>query len=342
MAGGESPPDFDPETGEPVIPVSYVSHAKLIRHLQPDETSSPSIALIDALAFSLVPPDGCDHEWLLEEMRSFLPIASVEVRAGYNGFKHSARFGDGAGLIAWGGNSQRGRVYFSIQGQGCSLISDWPRLSAWLEAYRASIRRVDVAHDDFDGKAVSIEWAVEQYLNGGFNAGGRQPKHCSIGDWLSGEKATSGRTLNIGSRSGGKLCRVYEKGKEQGNPVSPWARVEVEWRAQDRLIPLDVLARPGHYLAGAYPCLKFLSEEQSRIKTIAKGGTISFERAVGNGRQLVGKLVNLMLQVHGGDAVAVVGRLLRPGIPARVAPYSYHIIRNPELIDLDASEASQA
>src|SRR5690606_10696769 len=107
----------------------------------------------------------------------------------------------------------------------------------------------------------------------------------------------------------------------------------VEWRGKDRLIPFDVLTAPGKYLAGAYPCLQFLSAEQSRIRTVANGASIAFEAAVENARQQTGKLVNLMLHVFGGDMGEVVKQLQRDGIPARVAPYSYHLGDAPERLD---------
>ena len=142
-----------------------------------------------------------------------------------------------------------------------------------------------------------------------------------------------GRTLGIGSRTSGKYCRIYEKGKQLGDPSSPWTRVEVEWHGKDRLIPVELLMEPGKYLAGAYPCLAFLSVEQVRIKTIANSATITFDSAVENGKQQFGKLVNLMRGVYGGDLGRVVHELWRPGIPARIAPYSYHISDSPELLD---------
>ena len=61
-------------------------------------------------------------------------------------------------------------------GQGCSLVKDWSGLQVWLENHRAVLKRADVAYDDHDGKLVSIEWAVRQYKDGGFNAGGRKPR----------------------------------------------------------------------------------------------------------------------------------------------------------------------
>ena len=66
---------------------------------------------------------------------------------------------------------------------------------------------------------------------------------------------------------------------------NPGARSE--WRAQDRYIPYDILTRPGHYFAGAYPCLGFLTEEQSVIKTIAKGAQVAYDTAVENANPII-------------------------------------------------------
>ena len=309
--------------------------SSLLRHLVPDESVPVCAAIIDALAFSLVPPDEKSYVWVVEQMQQFLDLGPLDLRRGMFGFRHSARFGDGAGVIAWGGESQCGKVYFSLMGKGCSMVKDWAALSAWLEHHRAAIKRADCAYDDFDGKLLSIEWAVQQYQTEGFNAGGRKPSHSLAGDWLSGLEATKGRTLYIGNRESGKLARFYEKGKQLGDGASPWCRAEVEWRAQDRLIPYDILTRPGHYLAGAYPCLAFLSEQQSTVKTIAKGSQVAYDTAVENAKRAAGKVVNLMLDVLGGDYAGVVQSLIRDGYPARIDPYSYHVKRNPTMLDRD-------
>jgi len=333
-----TPVAVDVETGEPVQLVAAGLHGvSAIRHLTPDATNSPACALVDALAFTVVPPGDWSYVWVLEQMRQFMEIDSVEMRRGLFGFKYSARFGDGAGMVAWGGESQRGRVYFSIMGQGCSMIKDWSALASWLEENRAVIKRADVAYDDFDGRQVSIAWAVDQYKGDGFNAGGRKPIHSCYGDWLEGESASKGRTLGIGNRASGKYARIYEKGKQLGDAASAWTRVEVEWRAQDRHIPYDLLTRPGHYLAGAYPCLAFLDEEQSSIKTVSKAAQVAYDTAVAHAKQHCGKLINLMLAVLGGDFSEVVGQLSRPGIPARIDPYSYHVRQNPIMLDRQMS-----
>jgi phage replication initiation protein len=335
--GGMAESNVDPETGEPFNLYASGGHGvRIVRNLVADGQAPPAVAQVDALAFTVTPPADEGPKWVLREMACFLEIESPKAGRGCFGFKESMRFGDGAGLIAWGGRSQRDRVYFSIQGKGCGMVDNWPALSAWLEAHCANLKRVDVAYDDFAGQTVNIDWAIEQYERGGFNAGGRKPKHQVHGDWLSGGEGAHGRTLGIGNRASGKYCRIYEKGKQLGDPVSRWTRVEVEWRGQDRVIPYDVLTRLGQYLAGAYPCLSFLNVEQSRIKTIAKGGTIAFDRAVENARQQTGKLVHLMMQVYGGDYALVVDKLKREGMPSRIDPFSYHLRGTPERLDPDA------
>jgi phage replication initiation protein len=310
--------------------------------LQPraNEAVRPDAAIIDALAFSIIPPNERSYTWVLKWLRRFCPFEGLEMKRGMFGFRHSALFSNGAGLIAWGGESQRGRVYVSLMGQGCSMVKRWAKFEFWLKRHGATIKRVDVAHDDFEGQRVNIQWAAEQYKGDGFSTGGRRPSHETAGDWLSGDAAIKGRTLYVGNRASGKLCRVYEKGKQLGDASSAWTRVEVEWHDQDRHIPYDILTRPGHYLAGAYPCLAFLSKEQSRIKTLTKGARIAFERALENAKQHCGKLVNLALEVFQGDYAEVVNRLIRPGYPGRMEPFSYHVARNPAMLDAHFQGAS--
>ncbi|MFH7044671.1 replication initiation factor domain-containing protein [Paucibacter sp. JuS9] len=337
MAGWTTNPQelvsgVDQETGEPVAVTSLgMGRLRATRLLERDESVSPAIAFIDALAFSITPPRGETYAWVLAQMSQFLDLGPIEPRGGLFGFQRSARLGDGAGVMAWGGESQKGVVYFSLMGQGCARVQDWQRLALWLEQNKATIKRADVAHDDFDGAYVSIDWAVGQYHSGGFNAGGRKPRAECLGDWLDGNESTHGRTLGIGNRQSGKYARCYEKGKQLGDGASLWTRIEVEWRAQDRYIPYDILLRPGYYLAGAYPCLAFVSAEQSVIKTVSKSVQVSFERAVENAKQHCGKLVNLMLRVYVGDCGEVVHRLVRDGLPGRVAPYSYHLTADPSV-----------
>ncbi len=302
--------------------------------------AKPSLAFVDWIAFTLHPPAMETYQWVMQQLRELLGNPDFEIRkGGMFGYRRSASIRE-CGLMAWGGKNQGGTVYVSLTGQGCSRIKDWPAFHEWCVLHRIRITRIDLAHDDFEGKTITIEKIKEWYDADGFNAGGRKPQARLNGDWWGGEK---GRTVYIGDRGNGKLGRCYEKGKQQGDPESPWVRFEAEYHNKDRFLPLEMVARPAAYLAGAYPCLKFLSVDQCRVKTTKKASKIAYRKAVGVARTQYGKLINLMLQVHGGDCFAVCNALRREGIPGRLEPYSYQIRTDNDLvISLDGEIAGNA
>lgn len=324
-------------TGEKTILQMRRGRPVAIRQLDSVHTAPAQAALIDALSFSVKAPVHIEQPsaWVLDELSRFMPINQCvykQRKGGYAGFKFSADI-EGIGLIAWGGKNQREAVLFSMMGGGCSTIYDMQGLQQWLEQYKAKVKRVDVAHDDFEGETYNIQWAIEQYHAGGFNAGGRTPKHQCFGAWLdTSKKEQKGLTLAIGSRCSGKYCRIYQKGKQLGDAASQWTRIEVEWRDQDRDIPYSILTKPAQYLAGAYPCLLGLSNTQSIIKTISKSSKIVYDKAVEHAKQQVGKLLNVMLEVEGGNYMTVVKALIREGTPKRLEPWSYHIKNTPEIL----------
>jgi phage replication initiation protein len=307
-----------------------------IRHPLPYQDGISNAALVDWLAFTVKPPQGEAHEWVIREMQRLGVVGLVEqMPGGFAGYACKAKYEDDKTrlcLIAWGGKGQAATVYVSFTGHGCARILDWAALRVWLEQYQANITRLDLAYDDFKAERVNMSQAVDWYLSGGFGAGGRMPRHQVHGDWLLGDQSRSGRTLEIGSREGGKMARIYEKGKQLGDPSNPWVRVEVEWHNESRRIPYEALTEPGRYLAGAYKCLHFLDNEQSRIETTHRAAKVSFDKAMANGRQLTGKLVNLALDVFEGDYAEVVERLRRDGYPARMAPYKHAIEGAPEIL----------
>ena len=75
----------------------------------------------------------------------------------------------------------------------------------------------------------------------------------------------------MSANGNGKMLRIYEKGKQLGDSESPWVRVEAELRNKSRVIPWDALTRPGSYLAGAYPCLAYLSGRPGQDKDHHQG-----------------------------------------------------------------------
>jgi phage replication initiation protein len=185
----------------------------------------------------------------------------------------------------------------------------------WAEVYSAVITRADVAHDDFEGANIDVARAVDWYRAGAFDCSGRPPRSQLVDDMGSNR----GKTLYIGRRASGKTLRIYEKGKQLGDPVSSWVRAEVELRNKGRVIPLDIVTSPGRYLAGAYPALAFLCAEQSHIRTTQRAASIGYEAMVRNLRVQGGKSLNVMCKVHRGDAASVLARLVREGRPKRLA-----------------------
>ena len=242
---------------------------------------------------------------------AFTPVTTRT--GGLHGYQHSYRLGDSRALFAHGG--QRGTALLSLPGEACAQVPDWSRLVTWLrDELGARITRWDGAVDDYEGLH-SVDWAVEQYYAGQFGSGGNQPS-CSVnGNWHMQDGR--GRTFYVGRREHGKYLRVYEKGKQLGDPASPWVRWEIELHNKDRRIPWEVLLEPGRYAAGAYPALAWAQAQASRIETAQQAVDIGYAQMLHHARQSYGKFINLMLAVEGSPE-AVVAKLRQPGVPSRL------------------------
>lgn len=281
-----------------------------------DEQTVRGAALVDWLAFTLRPPAGQDRGWLEEAVATVfcVPRADWVARArGWFGYTHRLELGP-FGFVAYGGSSQRGTSHVSLNGHACALVRDWNAVRLWGETYGAAITRADAAHDDMEARDIDVQRACEWWHLGKFNSNGRPPKAHLEDDMGLG----SGKTLYVGSRASGKLLRVYERGRKLGSLSSLWVRAEVELRNKGRVVPWDVVTAPGQYLAGAYPALRILSATQLRLRSTQRTAEISYEAMVRNLRVQGGKSLNVMCKVHQGDTAAVVGRLVREGVPKRL------------------------
>lgn len=284
----------------------------------PPEIPQGPTAHIDYFAFTVKPPEGKGLDWLFPQLVELFHVREATATGKkFQNYSEGYKL-DNKGMLGIGGETQRGTIHVSLTGTGCMHVPDWLKVMEWGESLNVKITRIDLAHDDLEGRHASIAIALEWLEAGRFAANGRPPKGRLIDDLGSGE----GKSLYVGNRKNGKLCRVYEKGRQLGDKSSPWTRVEVEFRNKSRVIPWSVLANPGHYLAGAYPCLAFLSAVHEKIRTIAKAVTISLARAVHHARQMTGRLVNVLMQKHFGDAFAVVDEIIREGVPRRLENYA--------------------
>lgn len=289
-----------------------------------ESTPTHAPAIVDWLSFT-VHEGAAKHpmDWA-HNLSVCLPVYDLDVgpqEKGTAGFTNSApllivRAGEpvNVGKIAWGGESQRERVYVSLSAALCNRVSNWDRMAAILDLIDARITRVDLAHDDYDGLR-NVDEAVAMYDAGMFKSGGRNPICSCQGDWklVSGH----GRTFYVGKRGHGKLLRVYEKGKQLGDASSPWVRWEVELHNRDRVIPADVLCDPARYLAGSFPALEFISKERSPIKTQRKALKASLDHLIECLSKSYGKTINAMV-MQGLDPHDIVAMTLRGGVPDRL------------------------
>ncbi|CAN5907004.1 hypothetical protein BH11PSE12_BH11PSE12_17250 [soil metagenome] len=226
---------------------------------------------------------------------------------GMNFYRESWVLGDDMGFVCLGG--QENTMLVTLTGQGCTIANQgWEtRLYAFLSntnCVRPSISRIDLAHDDFAGKYLSVDWAETQWHVRGFNTsrGGRKVNIECVGNWHAPTGA--GRTLNIGMRTSGKFLRVYEKGRQLGDVTSEWCRAELEIKSSDRIIPLDILLQPSDYFAGAYPCFEQFAhiDTPKRVKLREKVAHIVTDAAVKITKHQYGKYLSVFRQLWGDKA----------------------------------------
>jgi len=249
------------------------------------------------------------------------PVSGISDR-GMLGFEFSvklfARHGSLSspiGCVAFGGESQRGRWLFQLTGAGCQFVNDWEGMRDLLESMDAKLTRVDLCIDFLNGEH-SVEEAVSLYQMGGFQLGGRSPSSRLDGDWLG---VSNGRTLYVGSAKNGKMLRVYEKGRQLGDPESEWTRFEVQLGNRDRVLPFDVLTDRDAFFAGCYPALASMVEEAARaIPTLTKGGQVTIAHLLYHMKRCYGKVIGTLSDSLCVENAALVEEVRVIGLPRRV------------------------
>ena len=271
-------------------------------------------------------------------------------KGGWMGYEQSAevRVGDmQAGLMAWGGDRQRGWTFASLSGEGCGWVSDWDRAQEAAEAagpgYEA--RRVDVALDVFDGSS-SFDATLAAYRAGGFSpAGSGRPPKCEP---MKPERAQDSAIIKIGSRESDKYLRGYEKGKQllgpsitasmqrdpeafdwadwvgarvpmvdggelRSVPMWDWWRLELELKPQSGPLPEDLIDRRDQYFAGAYPYLGQVVRDvdpEALVIRRERGPRLDLAAALECVRRQWGSTLFTALVAHHGDIGAVWERIV--------------------------------
>jgi phage replication initiation protein len=229
-------------------------------------------------------------------------------------------------LYLYGGESQHGRICVSMSGTGCGYIRDWYVLHRFMRLVDARITRVDLAVDFMDGE-FNLDEARRAYLDNQFATAGNKPLASLYDDLDTG----AGKTLSLGNRKNGKTSRIYEKGKQLGNPDSPWTRFEVELHNRDRVIPMDVVIRPSDYWVGQYKISNTLIDAAAeRIRTLTAEQEISMERYRRYLRLAYGRGLHIMRLIDGDnfDAEKLLRDLEVQGVPRRLEKTALHFLNS--------------
>lgn len=320
----------NPTVGERITcKPGYDNNAELVQHPLSNPDAPPDAAIIDWFAVTVnFTKDYRITDLILDIAEVFGIEEFCHNPKGWLGYEKRADLGDRGkhGVVAWGGESQKETAHFELNGQGCALVRCWQAPRAWAEARKARITRIDLAHDDYAGTVWNADRVQAEHVNGdGFKGtDGKKPLSSMVGDWDYGIK---GRTYYVGSRAAGKMLRCYEKGKQLGELDNPWFRVELELKATNRLIPLNVLTSPGQYLAGSYPCLSSLSSTPCVIETSIKAASINYDKTLAHLKKQWGQFITLVMMVMGNETEAL-KELSRPGIPERFTPQLEYLLRS--------------
>jgi phage replication initiation protein len=243
-------------------------------------------------------------------------------RTGWKGYTQAADICLGdmhVGLMAFGGEHQKGWVSVNISGRGCDWVSDWEQAESncsELPAYET--RRVDIALDTYK-QEVTHEKVLDAHRAGLFKTGGKPPKLSQI----LPEDPQDGRTIYIGDRTQGKFLRAYEKGFEMVKglrkkhnveisfvddvPIADIYRLELELKPKNGPLPEDLIQRRDQYFSGAYPYLQNVIEVEPEVfsQSRERGPQRDLEAALEHIRYQFGSTLFTALACHHGDVGAV-------------------------------------
>lgn len=260
-----------------------------------------------------------------------------ELRGFRNFYTHHVRLFSGdqqIGFVALGGERQRGTFCIELTGAGCAHIKAWAELRAKLESAGCRITRCDVAYDDFKGEH-DLSHCEQLHADGAFTTRGRPPV---LG--RQGWSDQSGNTIYIGKNIGNQQLCVYEKGKQLGDPESPWVRWEARFGSKYRTIPMDILTAPADFFLGHFPALDFIRATARRMVTHVKRAASSLTRALHWCKHQYGGLLNLLAIKYPDprDFGVVVESLTRKKIPGWASDFPHAAISRHAAVALRFAE----
>lgn len=219
--------------------------------------------------------------------------------------------------LAWIGIHTSDKWMVDISGSCCPFW-DFPKLSKALQAEEATITRLDLATDDYDGTC-GVSYAKRLYLQGAFITNGHPPKK------RYQEGIDGSRTFYVGKKGNGKELCVYEKGKEAKSTEHPnWVRWELRLGNKDRVIPYYAMKDPAPYFLGSFqifpeifPHLTNATPEHIATKAREQAQR-TMEQALSNARRSYGPIVHQAASL-GLDHKAIVEAISRE--PKQLVPF---------------------
>lgn len=229
------------------------------------------------------------------------------------------------GAIDYGGDAQRGWVRVDLPGSGVEWIQDWSQVANLADRIDLfEPQRVDIALTTFKGEITDL-MIVAAHASGLFKTSGRPPAMRSV----TSSDSRAGITRYIGSRESDKFLRCYEKGFEMikdfpesnrnscthvnGNLVEQIYRVELELKAVNKPIPVDVFERRDEYFAGAYPYLASLLPGVAHLvidRLPDDRPRADLAAMLAHCSNAYGPLLFTAMEVYGGDAAKVMAMII--------------------------------
>lgn len=190
----------------------------------------------------------------------FLPAA--EPAKGHDFYRYRLPILRGGSEVGWIGflssgdsprqSAQARTMHCNLYGHACTFAGPgWrDRMADLIDKRSGTLTRCDLALDYFDGLPRGMAGVVDDFDAGLCDVRGHRPKYNQLGRWGSdaGE-----RSFYMGSKEGGKQTNVYEKGHQLFGAKSgnPWIRIELRYGNKLRVLPSEMLRRPGDFFAGA-------------------------------------------------------------------------------------------
>lgn len=190
-------------------------------------------------------------------------------------------------------------------------------IKQWIDSFDAKITRADVCYD-FDGSFQSEHTKAENGLYDSVDVLGRS--HSRKLSLVSDLGSADGSTLYIGSRGSATYTRIYEKGKQLGDKLSNWLRVETEFRSVDTHIVSDILINPDLYFAAVSYRHAFLIEvhpsSAKRFNPRKRSLLAASSSIIDNIRLQYGQHIYLLRGLHSDKEL--LDLIQREGIPSRL------------------------